>query len=634
MSISPFGTVQLQPQPGIFAEIINRIIESEIKVSFANQPITYEGNPSDAQRVIPRFTTLVPRSVNTTIAYDQPSNTRVVFGISTVICPEIQKWEILYNATRALPYDQSIVYIILFYSFLKMEKPLLFNVGLKPKTHTKFRIIDELLTSDFLKEPGIRNHILSILQKAQRIYYAFSTLARVYRYKRTPVQITTDLYMNDIVRSKRTTFVLVDHDKLYYFALNDLAKIILDSLTYSYMFFPEPKVCKNPYNNIPFTKSTLYNMYFQMKSVFCVVPRLIQAFFESDFNVFLFKKRNEPVLREHIIREYVAKTEPIRMRIEIIKMIRQYDTDRVLNIHPLFPPESLLSGLKHLYVLYLYRNHTTDDQMCEHYEFELKNGMRTFVKNNPRFGRIVMSATTKYTPLSACIMNSNPLSISAETRATLPRFSEFMVRRNRRSSQSSPVFPTADPRPDFFANPTGLIRYVDTVVYNRDPDMLEDFLENHLYNEAAYNRYVYSGSTAEQDDSDISSHDASSSNNDEDHANEYHANEYQANEDQDTEAEYVLRIREPSEDETIAADMLAQLQTRTEFGIVRSPTAEQSVGLQGNSVENLDNSDEDSTTTDEYVEMQYVIAASDETDELSIATSIDEYADDGYDSVS
>jgi hypothetical protein len=628
MSISPFGTVQLQPQPGIFAEIINRIIESEIKVSFANQPIQ-----------------------------DNLSNTRVIFGISTVICPEIQKWEILYHATRTLPYDQSIVYIILFYSFLKMEKPLLFNAGLKPKTHTKFRIIDELLTSDFLKEPGIRNHILSILQKAQRIYYAFSTLARVYRYKRTPVQINTDLYMNDIVAAKRTTFVLVDHDKLYYFALNDLAKIMLDSLTYSYMFFPEPKVCKNPYNNIPFTKSTLYNMYFQMKSVFCVVPRLIQAFFESDFNVFSFKKRNEPVLREHIIREYVAKTEPIRMRIEILKMIRQYDTDRVLNIHPLFPPESLLSGLKRLYVLYLYRNHTTDDQMCEHYEFELKNGMRTFVKHNPRFGRIVMSATTKYTPLSACIMNSNPLSISAETRATLPRFSEFMVRRNRRSSQSSPVFPTADPRPDFFANPTGLIRYVDTIVYNRDPDMLEDFLENHQYNEAAYNRYVYSGSTAEQDDSDISSHDASSSNND----------EYHANEDQDTEAEYVLRIREPSEDETIAADMLAQLQTRMEFGIssiisvegnpspvitrspdhslsvsppvffniytesVRSPTAEQSVGLQ----EGLDNSDEDSTTTDEYVDMRYVIEASDETDELSIATSIDEYADDdGYDSVS
>ena len=163
--------------------------------------------------------------------------------------------------------------------------------------------------------------------------------------------------------------------------------------------------------------------------------------------------------------------------------------------------------------------------------------------------------------------------------------------------------------------------------------MLEDFLENHQYNEAAYNRYVYSGSTAEQDDSDISSHDASSSNND----------EYHANEDQDTEAEYVLRIREPSEDETIAADMLAQLQTRTEFGIssvitgegnpspvitrspdhslsvsppvffniytesVRSPTAEQSVGLQ----EGLDNSDEDSTTTDEYVDMRYVIEASD-----------------------
>ena len=290
--------------------------------------------------------------------------TETCFGISTEVCPEIQNWKHIYKALISLDQHESVSFILLFYYTSILNKRAISETnipsnGIVEKSATvysrnsknKFELITQIYANSIVDEE-IRNHILSVIQKAQRTYFGFARLARIYRLKRTPVQISTDLYMSELDPRKRTTFVLLTRDKQYYFSLNDLAKIMVDSLTYSYLLFPEPKVCKNPYNNVPFLKSTLYNMYFQMKSVFCLVPRIIQLYFETGFNVFVLKKQNEPYLRELILREYVSKTEPITLRTEILKMVREHDPEMSLCIHPSFPAEALVKGLKHIYIVY------------------------------------------------------------------------------------------------------------------------------------------------------------------------------------------------------------------------------------------------------------------------------------------
>lgn len=642
----------------IYPEILKRVITNKLNITFSTNTPSSDG----------LFESLVETPV------------------------EFRDWKNIYGATRHMDCTESIVYILLWAYLPKMTQAFADNNDIKTISIAKFRIVDELFSSSYngcsspdhrrtptfssayLSEP-IRQHILSILQKTQRIYHAFSKVARVYRYKHTPVQINTDLYMNDLTLSKPTTFVVLDHDKVYYFSLNDLAKIMIDSLTYSYMFFIEPKVCKNPYNNVPFTKSTLYNMYFQMKSVFCVVPPLIQAFFMADFNVFLFKKQNESAILEHIIREYVDKTEPIHMRAEILKMITEYDTDNVLTIHPLFPSKSLLKGLKRMIILHLSRKHTQDGYLYQNYGFELSHLMNQFIKQNRQFGHMIFKPKL---PVFAIDRSSVANVPSTNVPPTNSSGHVFVFGENRPPTTNSPPFtftyPTSFPYSSFMqmqmtrfvlhhTNTELNPGYNDTVAYTRSPDILLDFLENHQYNEPAYNRYLYFGSIYSVDELQPLAPSVPDSSTESDLTE---PGQYQDDESGD---EYILRVHpqvnENGENEfthetpyeTNAISALRQLQ------FTHEPPSVVSVGIAQNEVslplsplhstegwaepgeEDADNDNNTVSTEEERIEQmardrenEYIIAGDNSSDMLSVASSIDydgEYDDtDGYDSVS
>jgi hypothetical protein len=619
---------------------------------------------------------VIANKINTTFS-DNPQKSVGIFESSIELSPEIQEWNTLLTATQNLPtYDEPVVYILL-WLYLQKNKNTFFTQTSGVLVTAKFSILPEIHKSRFITH-NIRQKILSIFQQTQRTYYAFSRLSRVYRHKRTPVQIDTDLYMNDLTRLQKNTFVLFDNGKLYYFSLNDLAKIFLDSLTYSYLFFPEPKVCKNPYNNIPFTKSTLYNIYFQMKSTFCVVPRLIQLFFEADFNVYLFKKRNESLILEYIIREYVAKTEPIRMRADILKMVNEYDGQRILTIHPLFPSKSLLNGLKQMYILYLTRTHTQDGKIYENYGAELIYRMNCFVNKNPQFGRMnfqskphllsfngrpssfehrtLTFSTSLRPPVSPSATLSGVLAVSGNTfvfgQPNVPSLTDTNITENVESNLPPPYFHFTQSQPSRFVfhhrNTTGSPGYSEAAPYIRSPDIVQEFLENHQYNETSYNRYVYSGSiySVEQPQP----------------LPELVSDNYNPDPDPETESdeeEYVLRVQQPRHDnETVEETHATYLSDVSVLPLLSMRRATPNIpgnimavyyydgdDADTNVNENdADNEDNNSTSTEEQQNAQmnrqyeHIIAGDDSSELLSVASSIDtndDYDDnDGYDSVS
>jgi len=69
-----------------------------------------------------------------------------------------------------------------------------------------------------------------------------------------------------------------------------------------------PLECKNTYNNVPISKSNLYNIYFQIINIKLTMPELIQHLFLCDFNLRLFLTENEYLIREYAINKYLTNT--------------------------------------------------------------------------------------------------------------------------------------------------------------------------------------------------------------------------------------------------------------------------------------------------------------------------------------
>ena len=153
-----------------------------------------------------------------------------------------------------------------------------------------------------------REEFINYFCKIQKIYYAFSRLAFIYKYKKSTMSATTDMGLNDITINDKNVLCIYHFNSRYLFNINDLLKIINTSLKNSYAFFSQPLQSKNPYNNLPFTKSNLYNIYFFMKYNTHIYNDLFIKFFYCDFNLSTFYYKYEYLLNKNLL---LSLDEPI-----------------------------------------------------------------------------------------------------------------------------------------------------------------------------------------------------------------------------------------------------------------------------------------------------------------------------------
>jgi hypothetical protein len=173
-----------------------------------------------------------------------------------------------------------------------------------------------------------------------------------------------------------------------------LIKIINTSLTNSFLFFSEPKSVKNPYNNLPFNKSTLYNIYFFIRYKTDYYPELLFKFFECNFNLNKFKFLNENLLREYSIKNYVYRSPVNVLEKDIKQMILSYNLhcermrykNKIL-INEDFPINNLVKIMKPYLFLYCKSLYSFHPQIKSKYAIFFKLSMLRFNKFNPQFGR-------------------------------------------------------------------------------------------------------------------------------------------------------------------------------------------------------------------------------------------------------
>jgi len=261
----------------------------------------------------------------------------------------------------------------------------------------KFDLFNKSMSNCFYNSK-IREHFLSTFCKIQRTYIAFSRLYRIWKLKYGKFVVTTDLGMNELSVNNKKVMCILHDKKNYLFDIRDLINLIETALLNHSCFFSLPLSVKNPYNNLQFNKSTLYNIYYFVRFNTDLYPKLLFHFFDTNFNITTFGRKYEYLLREISVEKYVTNADTDTLYIDVNDMIdfvlmqNQYK----ITIHKDFPKQKLVEIMRpylHLWYSSFYSLIPIKKQSSMK---RLVQKLTKFVFFNPQFGRRYIKTYTKY----------------------------------------------------------------------------------------------------------------------------------------------------------------------------------------------------------------------------------------------
>lgn len=262
--------------------------------------------------------------------------------------------------------------------------------------HMKFDVFKKSINNIFFNQQDIED-CKQVFCKIQRCYFAFSRLARIAKFKYAKVVVEEDMCLNVIDRKHKNTIVILQENKLYLFVITDLIRMINTSLISHYCFIQKPVMVKNPYNNIAFEKSTLYNIYYFVKFNTYYVDELLENYFRCNFNLHVMLYKNEYIIREYAISDYVTNTTTDILHLEVKDMIRylnHYCYTRI-RINNDFPKKRLVEIFKPYLYLYLCSMYSLVTNKREKSFYLLTRKISDFFNSNKAFGRKIIRVERK-----------------------------------------------------------------------------------------------------------------------------------------------------------------------------------------------------------------------------------------------
>lgn len=279
----------------------------------------------------------------------------------------------------------------------------IFAVRSKDPTFTKTKYLYSLLHSPFLRGPA-KEAFFQAFAKIHQHYSAFSRLSRLWRWRNAKIQIKMDLYMNDLEETHPHTFRILQRKSVYFFTLPNLANLITSAITHCMQFFHSPLPVKNPYNNVPFTKADLYNIYFAVRNNYIKVPFFFRRFFELDFDIYRFSLECECELRKTGIQQYVKTADSEILMEDIQEMLYAYDQEGRIKFSRGFPESTILRIFRPYLTNFLLSRFSFNLMEREYADRALKTDFAKFIFVNPLFG----SRCALYPPLHTQYSFSDP----------------------------------------------------------------------------------------------------------------------------------------------------------------------------------------------------------------------------------
>jgi hypothetical protein len=200
-------------------------------------------------------------------ATSQKLNSSNIYEFNTIACSN----EYRSNKNIPLIRDMNNRLIKIFFHIYAIG-PI--DYSIKSKFSYFKKTIDNIFISDEL-----RKEFILTFSNIQRYYWSLNRAAFHYKMRKSKFQVKTDLILNPISETQYNVMTIMQNNTKYLFTVLDLKNIIESALSNSPYFFSTPLSIKNPYNNMPFDKSTLYNIYFFMKRGNFVLSNLFHNYF-------------------------------------------------------------------------------------------------------------------------------------------------------------------------------------------------------------------------------------------------------------------------------------------------------------------------------------------------------------------
>lgn len=261
----------------------------------------------------------------------------------------------------------------------------------------KFDFFNKNMTNCFFNSE-MKEHFLSTFSKIQRTYFAFSRMYRIWKLKYGKFVVTTDLGLNELSIKGKNVMCILHDNKNYLFTIRDLITLIETALLNHYCFFSLPLSVKNPYNNLYFNKSTLYNIYYFVRFNTDLYPELLFRFFDANFNITIFARKYEYLLREISLEKYVKNTDTDSLYNDVKEMIHfiLIRNKYKITIHKDFPKQKLVEIMRPYLQLWYSAYYSLIPIKQQSSMKRLVRKLIKFNKFNPQFGRRYIKLDTKY----------------------------------------------------------------------------------------------------------------------------------------------------------------------------------------------------------------------------------------------
>jgi len=262
--------------------------------------------------------------------------------------------------------------------------------------NAKFAALSHFLDNTF-NSNEFKDAILSLFSAAQKHYNAFSRLAHIYKVKKYPVVVNTNMALNTISPNDKSTFILIDGKSKYFFSINDLVSIVEAAIGNTSDFFVDVMWPTNTYNNQKLAVAVLYNLYFHLKSSARIMSSLFHFFFLEGFNLDTFSEKYEPHIRKHGIFQMAHYAPHITIYYDVLAMLKNNIYTKNYIIHKGVPKKTIVDIFRPFLYCYLMTNYYIKgtEEITQNKKI-LFCKLKKFYEHNKAFGRKNIKLTTSH----------------------------------------------------------------------------------------------------------------------------------------------------------------------------------------------------------------------------------------------